>query len=36
VLDEAFSSLFHWNLMQAWLTGRTSVYPLQASLLLPD
>ncbi len=36
VLDKAFSSLFHWHLMQAWLTGRTSVYPLQASLLLPD
>jgi DNA ligase-associated metallophosphoesterase len=36
VLDEAFSSLFHWHLMEAWLTGRTSVYPLQASLLLPD
>jgi DNA ligase-associated metallophosphoesterase len=36
VLDEAFSSLFHWHLMQAWLTGRSSVYPLQASLLLPD
>jgi DNA ligase-associated metallophosphoesterase len=36
VLDEAFSSLFHWPLMEAWLTGRTSVYPLQASLLLPD
>jgi hypothetical protein len=36
VLDEAFASLFHWHLMQAWLTGRTSVYPLQASLLLPD
>ena len=36
VLDEAFSSLFDWHLMQAWLTGRTSVYPLQASLLLPD
>ena len=36
VLDEAFSSLFHWHLMQAWLTGRTSVYPLRASLLLPD
>src|SRR6476469_3302741 len=36
VLDEAFSSLFHWHLMHAWLTGRTSVYPLQARLLLPD
>jgi DNA ligase-associated metallophosphoesterase len=36
VLDEAFSPLFHWHLMRAWLTGRTSVYPLQASLLLPD
>jgi len=36
VLDKAFSSLFHWHLMEAWLTGRTSVYPLQASLLLPD
>jgi DNA ligase-associated metallophosphoesterase len=36
VLDKAFSSLFHWHLMEAWLTGRTSVYPLQASVLLPD
>ena len=36
VLDEAFSPLFHWHLMKAWLTGRTSVYPLQASVLLPD
>ena len=36
VLDKAFSSLFHWHLMEAWLTGRKSVYPLQASLLLPD
>ena len=36
VLDEAFSPLFHWHLMEAWLTGRTSVYPLPASLLLPD
>jgi len=36
VLDEAFSPLFHWHLMEAWLTGRTIVYPLPASLLLPD
>jgi metallophosphoesterase superfamily enzyme len=36
VLDEAFSPLFHWHLMEAWLTGRTSVYRLEASLLLPD
>jgi DNA ligase-associated metallophosphoesterase len=36
VLDAAFSSLFQWHRLEAWLTGRTSVYPLQASLLLPD
>jgi hypothetical protein len=36
VLDPAFSSLFHWHRMEAWLTGRLNVYPLQASLLLPD
>lgn len=35
VLDDAFSSLFHWHLMEAWLTGRSGVYPLQARLLLP-
>ena len=32
----AFSSLFHWHSTEAWLTGRTGVYPLQANLLLPD
>ena len=36
LLDAAFSSLFCWHRLEAWLTGRTSVYPLQASLLLPD
>ena len=36
VLDEAFSPLFHWQAMEAWLTGRSGVYPVQASLLLPD
>jgi hypothetical protein len=36
LLDEAFSSLFRWPRLEAWLTGRTGVYPLQASLLLPD
>ena len=36
LLDEAFSSLFHWHRLEAWLTGRSGVYPLQASLLLPD
>jgi DNA ligase-associated metallophosphoesterase len=36
LLDAAFSSLFRWHRLEAWLTGRTSVYPLQASLLLPD
>jgi metallophosphoesterase superfamily enzyme len=36
VLDDAFSPLFHWQLMEAWLTGRSGVYPLQASMLLPD
>jgi DNA ligase-associated metallophosphoesterase len=36
VLDDTFSSLFHWHLMEAWLTGRSGVYPLQASMLLPD
>jgi metallophosphoesterase superfamily enzyme len=36
VLDDAFSPLFHWHLMEAWLTGKSGVYPLQASMLLPD
>jgi DNA ligase-associated metallophosphoesterase len=36
LLNEAFSSLFRWHRLEAWLTGRTGVYPLQASLLLPD
>jgi len=36
VLNEAFSSLFRWHRLEAWLTGRTGVYPLQASMLLPD
>jgi DNA ligase-associated metallophosphoesterase len=36
LLDEAFLSLFHWHPLEAWLTGRTSVSPLQASMLLPD
>ena len=36
VLDEAFSPLFHRQAMEAWLTGRSGVYPVQASLLLPD
>jgi DNA ligase-associated metallophosphoesterase len=36
LLDAAFSSLFRWHRLEAWLTGRTGVYPLQASLLLPD
>ena len=36
VLNEAFSSLFQWQRLEAWLTGRTGVYPLPASMLLPD
>jgi DNA ligase-associated metallophosphoesterase len=36
LLDEAFSSLFSWHRLEAWLAGRMNVYPLQASLLLPD
>jgi len=36
LLNEAFSSLFRWHRLEAWLTGRTGVYPLQASMLLPD
>ena len=36
VLDDTFSSLFHWHLMKAWLTVRSGVYPLQASMLLLD
>ena len=43
VLDEAFSSLFQWQRLEAWLTGRTGVYPAASehaasrlSLLAPE
>jgi DNA ligase-associated metallophosphoesterase len=36
VLDEAFGPLFLWQRLQAWMTGTSGVYPMQASMLLPD
>ena len=36
VLDEAFSPLFQVQRLEAWMTGRTRVYPMQAHVLLPD
>ena len=36
VLDEAFSTLFVRHRLKAWMAGRSGVYPLQASVLLPD
>ncbi len=36
VLDEAFSPLFQPQRLEAWMTGRTRVYPMQARVLLPD
>lgn len=36
VLDDAFSPLFLWHRLKAWMTGKSAVYPLQASMLLPD
>jgi DNA ligase-associated metallophosphoesterase len=36
VLDEAFSPLFIPHRLKAWMAGRSGVYPLQASVLLPD
>lgn len=36
VLDDAFSPLFHWHRLEAWMTGKSGVYPLQVSMLLPD
>lgn len=36
VLDEAFGSLFVAQRLKAWMAGRSAVYPLQASMLLPD
>lgn len=36
VLDRAFSPLFSRHRLEAWMTGRTDVYPFQADQLLPD
>jgi DNA ligase-associated metallophosphoesterase len=36
VLDRAFSPLFPQHRLEAWMTGRTDVYPFQAAQLLPD
>jgi metallophosphoesterase superfamily enzyme len=36
VLDEAFGPLFLWQQLKAWMTGKLGVYPMQASMLLPD
>lgn len=36
LLDDAFGPLFLWQRLKAWMTGKSAVYPLQASMLLPD
>jgi DNA ligase-associated metallophosphoesterase len=36
VLDEAFGPLFLRHHLEAWMTGRSDVYPMRASMLLPD
>jgi len=36
VLDETFGPLFLWQQLKAWMTGKLGVYPMQASMLLPD
>jgi DNA ligase-associated metallophosphoesterase len=36
VLDEAFGPLFLRHRLEAWMMGRTDVYPVLGSLLLPD
>jgi DNA ligase-associated metallophosphoesterase len=36
VLDAAFSPLFRPHRLEAWMTGRARVYPIQARVLLPD
>jgi hypothetical protein len=36
VLDRAFTPLFVRHRLEAWMTGRTDVYPFQAGQLLPD
>jgi DNA ligase-associated metallophosphoesterase len=36
VLDVAFSPLFLRHRLEAWMMGRTDVYPVLGSLLLPD
>ncbi|MGC2409282.1 MAG: hypothetical protein WA441_04630 [Methyloceanibacter sp.] len=36
VLDDAFGPLFRRHRLEAWMTGKSDVYPLQVSWLLPD
>jgi DNA ligase-associated metallophosphoesterase len=36
VLDEAFDELFVKHRLEAWMMGRSDVYPVLGSLLLPD
>ena len=36
VLDDVFGALFLRHRLEAWMTGRSDVYPMQASMLLPD
>jgi len=36
VLDDAFGALFLRHRLAAWMTGKSDVYPMQASMLLPD
>ena len=36
VLDDAFGALFLRHRLAAWMTGKSDVYPMKASMLLPD
>jgi DNA ligase-associated metallophosphoesterase len=36
ILDRAFSPLFAWDRLEAWMTGRTDVYPFGTAQLIPD
>jgi hypothetical protein len=36
VLDAAFGPLFQLPSLEAWMMGRTDVYPIKGRALLPD
>jgi DNA ligase-associated metallophosphoesterase len=36
VLDEAYRGVFVRHRLEAWMTGKSDVYPIEGSMLLPD